>query len=115
MRISDWSSDVCSSDLERLFNQLVRKEPQHAGLGDGTKWTVRSVADWPRVRIFLWLQCGRHQPVGAGAGREHQNGGTAERRSDLYPRQGIGGPRARLASRAAVTAAVPATSHVYSP
>src|SRR3546814_19838321 len=36
MRISDWSSDVCSSDLTRLetFRLLVRHEPEGLAAGD---------------------------------------------------------------------------------
>src|SRR3546814_18746013 len=34
MRISDWSSDVCSSDL------LARKLPLRAAAGDGGVWTA---------------------------------------------------------------------------
>src|SRR3546814_5092060 len=37
MRISDWSSDVCSSDL--AFNQLARKAPALAG--EYTKQNVK--------------------------------------------------------------------------
>src|SRR3546814_10790073 len=32
MRISDWSSDVCSSDLERQAMALIRKFPLDPGL-----------------------------------------------------------------------------------
>src|SRR3546814_6956770 len=34
MRISDWSSDVCSSDLRRLARRLAVQHPIVAGYGD---------------------------------------------------------------------------------
>src|SRR3546814_12659872 len=36
MRISDWSSDVCSSDLGRLEHGTVHQADPRTGLGGGT-------------------------------------------------------------------------------
>src|SRR3546814_7480317 len=33
MRISDWSSDVCSSDLEKLLPRLIVPEPANSARG----------------------------------------------------------------------------------
>src|SRR3546814_6295756 len=35
MRISDWSSDVCSSDLKLTHNQAIRMEQVFASMGQG--------------------------------------------------------------------------------
>src|SRR3546814_12238742 len=40
MRISDWSSDVCSSDLDRLPSLL----PLYRERGDGDRWRPSPVA-----------------------------------------------------------------------
>src|SRR3546814_5211702 len=51
MRISDWSSDVCSSDLLVLYSDLlaeiqgVMPEHAHVQLGNGTRATLR-LADY---------------------------------------------------------------------
>src|SRR3546814_7348674 len=43
MRISDWSSDVCSSDLERVFGEklalLLQLEDFSEELAEGTEFT----------------------------------------------------------------------------
>src|SRR3546814_1539952 len=44
MRISDWSSDVCSSDLTAQFG-LVMLDPCQGLHGDGSEWSNRSVGD----------------------------------------------------------------------
>src|SRR3546814_5952156 len=35
LRISDWSSDVCSSDLEHPLGQIARRASHHADLAQG--------------------------------------------------------------------------------
>src|SRR3546814_11672296 len=69
MRISDWSSDVCSSDLEerlagnrylfgdrqteadwRLFTTLVRFDPVYIG---HFKCNIRRIADYPNLGAYL--------------------------------------------------------------
>src|SRR3546814_6064236 len=65
MRISDWSSDVCSSDLERRVNDqqtIVRREMreqrvlQHFGIGGrfddpGSRHRAHAVAEFLQRRI----------------------------------------------------------------
>src|SRR3546814_2241367 len=53
MRISDWSSDVCSSDLDAIRVKIrdegmVRKEAIHIALG--------VIADGTKVVLGLWLE-----------------------------------------------------------
>src|SRR3546814_4780545 len=67
MRISDWSSDVCSSDLgreDRGSRGAVGQDPLAAGLRSDA-WRLRQML-WPRP-------CARH----AG---EHRRGGRRDRR-----------------------------------
>src|SRR3546814_3251335 len=42
MRISDWSSDVCSSDLEDAFLEKAAREGHRRGGGDGEQQIVDS-------------------------------------------------------------------------
>src|SRR3546814_20074656 len=49
MRISDWSSDVCSSDLDRLARRFQRRRP-FAGLPD---LAVRFAANGPGARPVI--------------------------------------------------------------
>src|SRR3546814_3132123 len=49
MRISDWSSDVCSSDLDRLARRFQRRRP-FAGLPD---LAVRFAANCPGARPVI--------------------------------------------------------------
>src|SRR3546814_13074244 len=44
MRISDWSSDVCSSDLLKLTNQLAAAEPDRGVLVERAPWMDLSLA-----------------------------------------------------------------------
>src|SRR3546814_16461228 len=74
MRISDWSSDVCSSDLDA---RLERREPEHR------RRAAEETLD-PRRRIIIFLE--RKGPRVAEPAREHG-------RRRLMPRRGeqIGG------------------------
>src|SRR3546814_5369847 len=42
MRISDWSSDVCSSDLRRLFAKICRQPRYHDRCGKGCRRSPRA-------------------------------------------------------------------------
>src|SRR3546814_3354323 len=44
MRISDWSSDVCSSDLQHLIRLREWDEDRHAALGEELTEKVRTAA-----------------------------------------------------------------------
>src|SRR3546814_20447989 len=46
MRISDWSSDVCSSDLRRALVEAVERGPIPA---------VHSVVRWRLIDLVQWL------------------------------------------------------------
>src|SRR3546814_6985169 len=52
MRISDWSSDVCSSDLECLRSVVLRSagRPCYRRLRRGVCGRTRHVAVWPAAR-----------------------------------------------------------------
>src|SRR3546814_19919453 len=82
MRISDWSSDVCSSDLDQhsLTTSLSSThQARPCFCSCKTKWRVRKdlpVPAWPRInraiglvklgiRVFMWLHdcCSAHRPV----------------------------------------------------
>src|SRR3546814_6872359 len=74
MRISDWSSDVCSSDLEtidRLARGSLAKEPRPASLG-GSPDLLRSAC---RTRI---LPMAMDRP-GTGAARTAADDAQAQR------------------------------------
>src|SRR3546814_9312720 len=49
MRISDWSSDVCSSDLDLLFHRVQRIQRSHRFLEDHRDLVATHVAQQPRV------------------------------------------------------------------
>src|SRR3546814_3347134 len=61
MRISDWSSDVCSSDLTHEIGLLVAQRA--LGLDTGTKLCLKASAfsDFARQRLVLLAQM-RRQP-----------------------------------------------------
>src|SRR3546814_11108293 len=46
MRISDWSSDVCSSDRHALYYGLILHNPL---------WAEQAVGAWPLVNLLLPL------------------------------------------------------------
>src|SRR3546814_7395189 len=73
MRISDWSSDVCSSDLLGARSQ----RPSHRARTCGE-------TPVPRHRLALWPR--RPRPACAGLSRRferHRHGRSAEHTSDL--------------------------------
>src|SRR3546814_20391421 len=58
MRISDWSSDVCSSDLGRItvFQDLPVRVRCHAGDGAELPGTdVQCVERWKLERTQIWI------------------------------------------------------------
>src|SRR3546814_8298430 len=61
MRISDWSSDVCSSDLARVQHQLVEAVVLHAPVPDAGEGFVEGVAH--RREIDGALAFGAHAEV----------------------------------------------------
>src|SRR3546814_5478305 len=76
MRISDWSSDVCSSDL--IFHQKGEQLP-HAGV-------IRAVADHPA----LALRCREACPLEICQVMRHRGGGNAATLRNLARHQPIG-------------------------
>src|SRR3546814_7516038 len=63
MRISDWSSDVCSSDLYTKLKVLDRFDGCAAGRGDahhGEVHVVRRVAGYKKIRYYT------HENIGYG-------------------------------------------------
>src|SRR3546814_1060811 len=82
MRISDWSSDVCSSDLPDLVERLAHREDRTAGrLGGGgdTRELVRSRAELGRPRAHVVREEDRPAVAAAGFLDERQRR-TEERR-----------------------------------
>src|SRR3546814_18545123 len=111
MRISDWSSDVCSSDLERPQEQPVALRERTLG---GSRSPARRVIDRqpdPAVAGIEQRQIGRVRDRLAkrriGAGRRHQHGNLLAiglvRPVRLFPRPG----RARLSRPCVPSAARP--------
>src|SRR3546814_4974017 len=87
MRISDWSSDVCSSDLGRRLDALSRASahPRPAGGGGVTDAkTILLVEDDPAIALIiretLATECGRLASVASIAER---NAWLADNRPDL--------------------------------
>src|SRR3546814_14741452 len=62
MRISDWSSDVCSSDLHRRYTQAI-DHARAAGL-DGSGARVRPTAHAVRGDVAWCRRLCRQDPVG---------------------------------------------------
>src|SRR3546814_18670631 len=60
MRISDWSSDVCSSDLLRRRQQLILAEGGHQRLARGV---MTGIADAVGDRLLDGSQIAAPQPV----------------------------------------------------
>src|SRR3546814_412019 len=57
MRISDWSSDVCSSDLSRKFQHRLRPSGPGLRLGQSLmdlKSHIRHVPDFPKPGILFY-------------------------------------------------------------
>src|SRR3546814_16074132 len=96
MRISDWSSDVCSSDLEPAFPGGQRRaEPCTGGGGDRTGAGPRLHARAVGTRLVAGAGAGhRPDPGGAAdhaAGRERRRGPhPARRRASTANRCGAG-------------------------
>src|SRR3546814_10787743 len=102
MRISDWSSDVCSSDLQRRFYRcLEQAEAAFAGVGNLGSHRIRGqarlvgsdqlVAGQPATGVCVDRQeiRGRGQGIRKGnkpqeGGRRHVNCGSRWRRSDEH-------------------------------
>src|SRR3546814_1319017 len=57
MRISDWSSDVCSSDLYESWNHDARLRHNRAALGNAPALTI--AAGSQRVHLSLRSEIGR--------------------------------------------------------
>src|SRR3546814_14273923 len=74
MRISDWSSDVCSSDLERTIPSCQRKidDPAAAQTGQGASVPPLPVAlpSDLHMQSFGGTSQPRHQAIGGGIKRE---------------------------------------------
>ncbi len=68
---------------ERVQHGRVRQVAQHAGLGDQSRGSVRSLADRSRVRVLLRVHRVWHEPVGAEPLQEHRR------------RRAAGGPGSR--------------------
>src|SRR3546814_11011202 len=58
MRISDWSSDVCSSDLRSLY---VRLSGSDDGRGAAGKWTDASTGEHGDLLDIVAIACGHHR------------------------------------------------------
>src|SRR3546814_11335357 len=88
MRISDWSSDVCSSDLGKILARLRRRDVEARGADDGLRRIIlgnedRHVAradadrvgrmlgiEFPRqVRRGIGVEAHRHRVIGRESGR----------------------------------------------
>src|SRR3546814_11799802 len=79
MRISDWSSDVCSSDLEGQVTAMVRvadallRQGGQAKEAEGRKWYERAVeagSTTARLRLVALLR--RDPNIADAAERAHQ-------------------------------------------
>src|SRR3546814_21089416 len=58
MRISDWSSDVCSSDLRDVSGQKRVREWHDAG-----RCRIEINARWPFIRLQIIKDCGVPDPI----------------------------------------------------
>src|SRR3546814_4610060 len=82
MRISDWSSDVCSSDLTAVVHGVVRRGQVDDRQSGGEKAVRAGAAQLP----FGWRQCPPRPEQGPGLhrrrpGGEHPPGGRGDRKS----------------------------------
>src|SRR3546814_3612155 len=69
MRISDWSSDVCSSDLTRRWAVRLlsgMSATARRGRFAGCEWLVIQIGEWPRPRHACGVRLGSG---GAGTDR----------------------------------------------
>src|SRR3546814_19788929 len=97
MRISDWSSDVCSSDLPLLFIPELLHEGSGAGTGDGAEVVDKLLA------VHADAVVGDGEGLGRSVGLEADAEGAvvAEqsrlgKRGVAQPVTGVGGVGARL-------------------
>src|SRR3546814_12331109 len=83
MRISDWSSDVCSSDLSQeeidFWGEIVSLQDEHDDdvKIDG-KWYVRNKLLWGRLRLTLAAHFGVHPNPDNWVMRVEQVGGLVK-------------------------------------
>src|SRR3546814_4935694 len=66
MRISDWSSDVCSSDLPAPASARAARRCGRAPAGSGTRWRSCTAPPTPAARSAPWSPCSapaRVEPV----------------------------------------------------
>src|SRR3546814_14858676 len=80
MRISDWSSDVCSSDLQRRSGP--RPQQRRGARGDGS-----AVGDDPAGGLLLRVD--RHRAPGEGGGRADQRRARARGHLRLSDRKSV--------------------------
>src|SRR3546814_9068947 len=88
MRISDWSSDVCSSDLLFLMMPPVEETPerqQRSDDGDDHPNTIaaREIGEFVAAKLLVHLA--EENLVGRGLGRQRGTPRSSERRGH-YPR-----------------------------
>src|SRR3546814_2118124 len=84
MRISDWSSDVCSSDLAQALN-LRRRRPSYAGLHDAMAddslgRSAQAARCFAAVEPLVVAEVARHR-VGLAADRQRSEEHTSELQS----------------------------------
>src|SRR3546814_8990646 len=92
MRISDWSSDVCSSDLQRMLRSN-RREHGRCGLGSGEVVGERRCQPRvDRVCVVGWLRGLRRLEL-IGLGLECALG--LERGDEEFPAGGLGARRSQ--------------------
>src|SRR3546814_14860721 len=71
MRISDWSSDVCSSDLREVRSTArakARSSPRSARAGEGVAGVASSFnpSNMPRLGFSPWTRPGAGRSIGFG-------------------------------------------------
>src|SRR3546814_5028749 len=82
MRISDWSSDVCSSDLDRAAaRQLAGLRPQGVQQRRSARWPAARLRDRPRRRPQPFRRPDRALP--ARRGGAFRNSRSEEHTSEL--------------------------------
>src|SRR3546814_18908881 len=102
MRISDWSSDVCSSDLDRI---------DHLALADlGIVGAAIDAVDQKIVSVFMFVGEAAHHDAADDRGRP-RSGGIVD---DALDRRAVQIPRSQFAlhGAAAVSAFAPSAPRV---
>src|SRR3546814_20826586 len=80
MRISDWSSDVCSSDL------TIRGHTVYPYSGSGTStWTILEIADADPANAGRILDAYRHRRYAKGSDRAGTGSGLTSNRQHTRP------------------------------